>query len=58
MIEYHEIIVEVLLQVTRDGRIVDEGVVRMNAARKQHKQFSRGQLADKIVTNAVELEVR
>ena len=45
------------MQVTKDGRIVDEGIIRMNAARKQHKHFSRELLADTIVTKAVELEV-
>ena len=36
---------------------MDEGIIHMNAARKQHKHFSRELLADTIVTKAVELEV-
>ena len=46
------------LQITRDGRIVSEGTVRRNAARKEHKARTEDLLADTIVQNALELEVR
>ena len=45
------------MQITRDGRIVDEGIIRMNNARKEHKVRSRGVLANSIVSKAIEIEV-
>lgn len=46
-----------LFQVTRDGRIMDEGIIRVNNARKEHKARSKDVLADSIVNKAIELEV-
>ena len=45
------------LQVTTDGRIVSEGTVRRNVARKEHKSRTKDLLADAIVNNALEIEV-
>ena len=47
----------VLLQITRDGRLVDEGIIRVNNARKEHKARSKGVLATSIINRAVEIEV-
>lgn len=47
----------VLLQITRDGRIVDEGIIRVNNARKEHKARSKGVLATSIINRAIEIEV-
>ena len=44
-------------QVTRDGRIVEEGIIRVNNARKEHKARSKGVLANSIVNKAIEIEV-
>ena len=46
-----------MFQVTRDGRILDEGIVRVNNARKEQKARSKGILANSIVNKAIELEV-
>ena len=46
-----------MFQITRDGRIVDEGIVRVNNARKEHKARSKGVLANSIVNKAIEIEV-
>ena len=55
----HCVLVEsaVLLQITRDGRIVDEGIIRVNNARKEHKARSKGVLATSIINRAIEIEV-
>ena len=46
-----------LFQITRDGRIVDEGIIRVNNARKEHKARSKGVLATSIINRAIEIEV-
>jgi hypothetical protein len=46
-----------LIQITRDGRIVDEGIIRVNNARKEHKARSKGVLATSIINRAIEIEV-
>ncbi len=46
------------LQVTKDGRIVNEGTIRRNASQKEHKARTKDLLADAIVRNALEIEVR
>ena len=47
-----------LLQITRDGKIVDESIVQMNARRKEHTQQAKEVVAATIVSKAVEIEVR
>ena len=54
---YNECLVNVTRQITRDGRIVDEGTIRVNNALKEHKSRSKGVLANSIVTKAIEMEV-
>ena len=51
------IIYTILTQITRDGRIVDEGIMRVNNARKEHNAHSKGVLATSIVNRAIEIEV-
>lgn len=51
------VIIIVLFQITRDGRIVDEGIIRVNNARKEHKSRSKGVLASSIINRAIEIEV-
>ncbi len=53
----HIILNIVLIQITRDGRIVDEGIIRVNNARKEHKARSKGVLATSIINRAIEIEV-
>lgn len=50
-------VVDLSLQVTRDGRIVEEGIIRVNNARKEHKARSKGVMANSIANRAIEMEV-
>ena len=48
----------IYVQVTGDGRIVSEGTARRNVARKELESRTKDLLADVIVSNALEIEVR